>query len=120
MKLTLGYVPSIASEIHMRIYEMPLFVMSSLLGIVGIFYISKKININRFLEYCGRNSIVIYCLHFTLMNDFYRLFADSLNRMNIFQSVFALILMYGMILAICALVVWILKYKYTKWILGKW
>lgn len=120
MMLAIGQVPSITSEAHLRIFEMPLFVMSSFLGTIGIFYISKKINANRFLEYCGRNSIVIYCLHFTLMNDFYRLFADSLNSMSIHQSVFALVLMYCMILIICAFAVWLLKFRYTKWILGRW
>ncbi len=120
MKRISGYVPYIASETHLRLFEMPLFIMSSFLGIVGGFYISMKINANSFLEYCGRNSIVIYCLHFTLMNDFYRSFTDSINSMNIYQSVFALILMYGMILVICAFVVWMLKFRCTRWILGKW
>lgn len=118
MQFISGHVPYIVSETHLRVFEIPLFIISSILGTIGIFYVGKKINCNKILEFLGRNSIVIYCLHFTIMNDFYRMFVDSLNTFNIYQSIFSLFLMCGIILSICSIVAWILNLKF-KWVLGK-
>lgn len=114
-----GNVPKVTSETNMQGWQMPIFILTSCIGTLGMFWISQKIHTCKFLEYFGRNSIVIYCVHFTLMNDFYRLFADSINTMNVYQSVFTLILMYSMILTICTCVCWMLNFKYTRWIVGK-
>lgn len=40
--------------------------IASLLGSISVVYISKIISSNRFLEYCGKNSLVIMCVHFPL------------------------------------------------------
>ena len=119
MRFIFGSVPWIASETHLRVWQMPLFVLSSGLGTLSILWVSQKIERNGFLEWLGRNSLVIYCLHFTLMNDFYRLFIASLNTLNTFQSIYALLLMYAMIIGICGMASWVLNLKYFKWILGK-
>lgn len=115
----IGNVPKVTSETNMQGWQMPIFILTSCIGTLGVFWISQKIHTCKFLEYLGRNSIVIYCVHFTLMNDFYRLFADSINSMNVYQSVFTLILMYSMILTICTCVCRMLNFKYTRWIVGK-
>lgn len=119
MKLIFGDVPYVTSETSMRVWQMPLFIVSAFLGTVSIFYLSKRINSNGFLEFLGRNSIVIYCIHFTVMADYYRIFAISLNVCNINQSLFALILLYVTVVLTTIAVSILLNTKYSKWIIGK-
>lgn len=119
MKLIFGDVPYVTSEISMRIWQMPLFIVSAFLGTVSIFYLSKRINSNGFLEFLGRNSIVIYCIHFTVMADYYRIFAKVLNVCNINQSLFALILLYVTVVLTTIAVSILLNKTYSKWIIGK-
>lgn len=119
MNLIFGDVPYVTSETSMRIWQMPLFIVSAFLGTVSIFYLSKRINSNGFLEFLGRNSIVIYCLHFTVMADFYRIFAKALNVCNIYQSIFALILMYATVVLTTMGISVLLNTKFTKWVIGK-
>lgn len=114
-----GNVPRITSVTNLQIWQMPIFILTSCLGILGIFAISKKIQTNKYLEYFGRNSIVIYCVHFTLMNDFYQLFNGSIDNMTTCQTIFTLLLMYSMIMAVCACICWMLSFKCLRWIIGK-
>ena len=119
MKQIFGNVPYVTSETSMRVWQMPLFIVSAFLGTMSIFYISKRVNSNKFLEFLGRNSIVIYCLHFTVMAGYYRIFAKALNVCNIYQSTFALILMYATVVLTTMGISVLLNTKFTKWVIGK-
>ena len=57
----IGNVPKVTSETNMQGWQMPIFILTSCIGTLGVFWISQKIHTCNFLEYLGRNSIDILC-----------------------------------------------------------
>ena len=117
--LLFQYIPIITLEIDLDLWQLPLFYIGAITGTFMIMYISKKLNTNRFLEYLGRQSLIVYCLHYTFMGIFYRTFKCSLNSMNMNESVLALIIFLAFVIGMCLLCAWLLNKKYLKWMIGK-
>lgn len=112
-------IPHIAAGVDLELWQLPLFYIGAITGTFMIMYISKKLNTNRFLEYLGRQSLIVYCLHFTFIGIFCRTFKCSLNSMNMNESVLALIIFLAFVIGMCLLCAWLLNKKYLKWMIGK-
>lgn len=54
-------------------YEVPVFLILSFTGSVMIFTISRFIYENRYLQYWGRNSLTLYCLHVAILFKLYKI-----------------------------------------------
>lgn len=87
-------------------------------GIFAVLYISKVIGHNRALEYLGRNSLVIYLVHFIFYRLYLSVVIDLFNK-----SVFISTLLFVGVIVInvisCCALAWVLNTRYLKWILGK-
>lgn len=57
-------IPSYTAGINISLLTIPLFVVLTIFGTAFLLNICKKINKFSFIEYFGRNSLVIYCFHF--------------------------------------------------------
>lgn len=113
-------LPSITEGVDLEMWQLPLFLISAILGTLFILYICNKIKSSYVLEYLGRNSLVIYCLHFTFMSIFYITFSESINdSLEFGKSVVSLITMFMFIVTSCMLLTWFFNLKYLRWILGK-
>lgn len=112
-------LPSITSDPYLPIRDIfPHFIMSTC-GSIALIYICKQINRNRILEEIGKNTLVIYCLHFQFMFSFYEIFRDQLCSMNTHQTITTLIIMYIFTVVGCLAFSKLLNTKYLKFILGK-
>ena len=118
-RLLTPQMPAITSGVGLEIWQLPQFIISATLGSLVIIHLSKKIAHAPFLEYLGKNSLVVYCLHFTLMSLFYKTFQDSLNTTNLQASLLALFAMYVFVIEGCTILSFVLTQRYTKWIIGK-
>jgi fucose 4-O-acetylase-like acetyltransferase len=110
------HVPGISSKLlNMNLSMFIPFVLLSVSGCLLCLGISKRINSNRVLEYLGKNSLVIYCLHIFVMSRL-------LPRMCNFGDgliVLKIVLAYLLTVIICCVVAYILNLKYLRILLGK-
>ncbi len=112
-------MPYIAAVAVTKIWQLPIFMIAAVAGSVFIIAFSKFIDHNDILEYFGKNSLIIYCLHLTFMSIYYQLFASCINRMGIQDSVAALVVMLAFVILMMIVCSWLLNQKYLKWLLGK-
>ncbi len=112
-------VPYIASAAIAEFWQLPIILIFAFFGSLMILALSKLIDHNEVLEYFGRNSLVIYCLHLTFMSNFYKLFASTINELDTRGSLAALLIMYAYIILMMIVCSWLLNQKYLKWLMGK-
>lgn len=113
-----NHVPYIANKIELSYHELPLFFLLVGMGIFSIMKISSMINQNGILEYLGRNSLIIYLLHFIFYRIYIYVFAPYFG-VNTALSVSLFVLIITMNIVSCCICVRLLNTRYFKWILGK-
>lgn len=59
--------PNFTYMINIQIHEIPLFLLTSLSGTCFVLKISKMVDCSKKLEFVGRNSLIIYGLHFIFL-----------------------------------------------------
>ena len=112
-------IPSITSDPYLPTFDIIPHFFLSVCGSLMLIEFSKRVDSNPYLEDFGKNSLVVYCLHFQFMFSYYQIFKEQLNTMNFHHTITALFIMY-VFTAFGSL--WfskMLKLKYLKWILGK-
>lgn len=109
----------VTSGVFINCLEYPLFVVIAFAGTLGVLYLSKLINTNKVLETVGKSSLVIYCLHFSLIQVFYMCFSSSLNELNAHTFILALLVLYIFAFSTALLIERPLNKKYLRWIIGK-
>ncbi len=113
------HVPGITQKLLNNNFTMlvPL-VLLSVVGSLWLIGVSKVINSNKALEYLGRNSLIIYCIHGAILSKSISLIIFGKNLSIIGFSI-RMIIVY--LLTICAscLIAYILNQKYLKTIIGK-
>ena len=76
------------------INQMPAYFFYTILGSRSCFGIANLINQSRFFEYFGKNSLVVYCIHFLLLDIYIPFLYKMINPIGILNSVlFTLIIM---------------------------
>lgn len=116
-----GGCPSLCEIITFRWYYWLAYILMALSGSYIVYIISEFIRKNKILEYLGRNSLVIYVTHGTFL-FFFSWFVKYLRidpNANIYIAAFILVCMtIGGALWGC-LWAWLMKFRCTRWILGK-
>ena len=87
-------------------------IVLSILGSLLTIEISKLISSNKFLEYLGKNSLVVYCIHVPILKFLIQHFAIDGLYYKILPIFFITIL-------ICCVVSFVLNLKYIRFIIGK-
>ena len=110
------HVPGISFKLlNMNLSMFIPFVLLSISGCLLCLGVSKRINSNRVLEYLGKNSLVIYCLHVFVMSCL-------LPRICGFGGdaiILKIALAYLLTIMICCIVAYVLNLKYLRVLLGK-
>lgn len=111
-------VPYVTNRVCVTMWQIPELIVLAISGIFAVLYISKVIGHNRALEYLGRNSLVIYLVHFIFYRLYLSVVIDLFNK-----SVFISTLLFVGVIVInvisCCALAWVLNTRYLKWILGK-
>lgn len=91
--------------------------MLSITGSLFVIWIAKRVKSNIFLEYIGRNSIIIYCLHISVLGCIYILekrFTDIANYCD-WISFGNLLITIFVLSCFC----YLLNLKYLRLLIGK-
>lgn len=101
------------------VMQIPKHLLFAISGTSFVLIISRLINCNKVLEYLGRNSLIIYCLHFPFLSYTmmpFNLFFDVTKEEN---ALFFFIFELFSVLFLSFLSIEILNTKKLKWIIGK-
>ena len=109
-----GYkLPAIYSKYDTTIFQWPLHIFLSTFGSLMLIGISKIISKNKVFEYLGKNSLVIFFLHFTAINLILR-YCNFL-----FDSYWGFFVVLIMAIALCSFISYILNKPQLSWLIGK-
>lgn len=111
-------IPYITNGVHVPFLLTPVVFLLAISGSLLILQISKRIRVNAVLQYLGRNSLIIYLVHFS----FYELYLSLVINWFDKSTLISTVLFFGVVIAnvlSCCIVAKLLNTKYTKWILGK-
>ena len=97
----------------------PIILIVTLSGSFFLLFIARKISSNYILEYFGKNSIIIYGLHFTPLMWIIKVFSQYITPNNLVTMIIYTILIYITLLLILVLIIQLFNTKYLKWIIGK-
>lgn len=107
------YLPAIYSKYDVHITQWPLHILLSVTGSISIMGISKYIGKNRYLEYLGRNSLVIFLVHFSIIPIVARAFCNYIDTYWAFFCVLIITLI------LSSVVSYILSFSQLSWMIGK-
>lgn len=114
-------IPFVVSNVYVTPENYLLNVALSISGTITLWGICKLINKNRVLSFWGRNSLVIYLVHISILSfiiPFLKTYIINLQHNNIGAFAIVLILL-AIALIISSIIVMILNMKHFRWITGK-
>lgn len=110
--------PYITAGINADIIDFPLLLSLAISGSMLIFHISQHINNNSIIEFFGKNSLIIYCLHISTMSLVFKQ-GGKLIGIPLMESSLASIIVLLISLLVILLFVWLLNKKYFRFFQGK-
>lgn len=117
--LHLYELPFFNACISVTIPNLPFFVIVSILGSFSLLYLSKVINRNRFFEYFGRNSLVIYGIHMWPYLVIIKLMYIYIGVSSFFSTILFLASICIIEIICMILAIELLNTKYLKYMIGR-
>ena len=111
--------PSLTASISISLLTIPLHIIYSLVGTMFLLKLCKLVNENKVLEYWGKNSLVVYALHFTPLFFLFRYLWEWLQPATIWPFLFFFILLYGLVYGLCWLLMKLFNIKPFKYLTGR-
>ena len=113
-------IPYATGAVNCQLQYIPIFFLLTLSGTFALLYICRLIGHMHFLEYVGRNSLIVYGFHYCVAIYVSNIIWTAMVPQSLVQiGVYILILLLSVTL-LCVLLIYICKYKPISWILGKW
>jgi len=113
------HIPRITSRVILPYDECVLFLILSVLGIIAIICVSKSIKNHKSLEWIGKNTLVIYLLHFQFYQIYIRI-VNSFFNLSIIGTIGIIFSVVIITFISSCFVAWLLNTKYLRFILGKY
>ena len=107
----------VTARFNTNIANLFCFIMLAVTGTLLVLYISKRIKGNFLLEYSGKNSLIVYTLHISVLASVLDVGKVFLGK-NIMYSCFSVFQLCLSVLLLL-LLVWILNMKYLRLFQGK-
>ena len=101
------------------IIQIPAFLFYTITGSLSCFGIARLINNSIILEYFGKNSLVVYCIHFLFLDIYIKLISVFLLPSGFFNALIFTLIVLLMTLISCIPVIKLLQYKPFSFIIGK-
>lgn len=102
-----------------ELYMFPLLIFIPFISIFSLLRLCKELGRCRWLEYLGRNSLVIYCLHMIPLVWLIKLTFQWFNPVNRFQGTLFLLFIIMVEVLVMAAVTSLFNKKPLKYVLGK-
>lgn len=110
--------PIIVGGIHVDNSNIVQYLFQAVSGSFAVIGLCKIWGQNRFFEYCGRKSLIFYCVHIMILFEI-RYYYVHVPQDNILLSLAAYIFVLISIFLICSISSWIFETKYGKYFVGK-
>lgn len=94
-------------------------VLLSVSGSLWIISMCRMISRNKLLEYLGKNSLIIYCVHGALLAYFIPKIAHGGDDLGVLEFCIRILIAYLLTLCFSSLIAYILNLKYLKVVIGK-
>lgn len=101
------------------IIQVPAFLLYAITGSLSCFGIARLINKSSILEYFGKNSLVVYCIHFLFLDIYITLISSFLLPLGIINAILFTFIALIMTLISCIPFIKLLQYKPFSFIIGK-
>lgn len=112
------YSPNITAVLSVWIKAVPLFLLLSTCGTLFLLSICKRINENKWIEYWGQNSLIVYALHFAPLVFLFKYLYICMQPKDAFAFVCFVVVLMTIEYLLCFLMIKISQYKPFKWLLG--
>lgn len=114
-------IPFVVSNIYVTPLDYPLNVLLSISGTLMLWGICKLIKKNKLLEFFGRNSLVIYLVHISILSFIIPYISVYIGRFQTSWMSVALVCAGLLIVALLlsSIIAKVLNTKYLKWVVGK-
>lgn len=113
-------IPTYTAGINVHLKSIPLFLVISISGTYTMLHLCKLIEKNSFFEYFGRNSLIVYCMHFIPLQYLMQNLFLLISPISLVQRVFYILVLYVSEILVCVILIEIFKYKPFRWIIGKY
>ena len=117
--ITFWYSPSFTAYLSVSLKLIPLFLVLSIYGTLFLLAICKKFNTCRFFEHWGKNSLVVYGLHFVPYVFFFKTLYVWMRPTCGVSFFFFLAFLFAAEYTFCYMLMSLFQYKPFKWMLGK-
>ena len=112
-------IPVYTAMMNVSLRQLPLFIILSVSGSFTLLRLCQVWNSNAVLEYFGKNSLIIYGLHFCPLYAFIVYYHALILPDRLRQFLFFVLVVYVSELITCVLLVKIFQSKYLRWITGR-
>ena len=117
----LGYCPpSFTATIGVSMMTLIVFLITSTSGIVCFLWLCKHIAKQRFFEYFGRNSLIVYCVHFIPLTITLSSIYKYMEPVSLIQRCLFVLLVFIAEVILCSVLIEVFNKRPFKWIVGKY
>ena len=112
-------IPQVTAEMQVGLLSAPIFVFVSLCGTCACIEACKIIGKCKPIEYLGRNTLVVYCLHFLVLVPFAGVLYKVLAPSGLLMSIIYVVVLYVSVLLVCVFLIEIFNLKPFRWMIGR-
>lgn len=102
------------------LYKVPLVIIISVTGSFTVFQISRLIGRFSIVEYFGRNSLIIYCLHVIPFQSIVILLSHIFRPYNIITGTIFYLVALMLEMSVMVIIIKIFNYPPLKYCMGRW
>lgn len=111
------FVPNL-SDVN-GFFMIPSYLFYTITGSIMIFWICQKLRQSKFLEFFGKSSLIVYCVHFSFLKLFIKLLSPYYIKDNIVGSGLFFLIIAVLTLLSSAIVAKVFEYKPFIYLVGK-
>ena len=111
-------IPVIVNTFMFGLYEIPVFIVLATTGTLFMLYFSRKINNSVFLEFCGKESLILYLTHLQILYLITPIVFKQNEIMPISTTLGKCLLLFFSSFALSSLVALAVRTRPLRWVKG--
>lgn len=112
-------LPFSTACLNVQLTTIPLYVLISVVGTFSLLLVCRKIGESNFLEYFGRNTLVMYGIHFIPYEIIIRFLSCCVIVDGWLNGIIFVVSAIGLEIILCVAFIWIFNTKYLQYAIGK-